>query len=261
MPRPLALRIASLTVAGSFLLMGSPATAAPLAHIPTAQAAAQPHAAKTISLATARAAAAKHPALRYGAGPGNRAVVYVQRRLHVTPAKGKFGPRTLAAVKRYQRRHHLRVTGRVGRATWAILLPAPKPKPKPKPPAPPPANPAANALAFALQQVGKSYISGAVGPDAYDCSGLAQTAYAQVGKTLPRTANQQYLATEHIALADAKPGDLLFYSDAPGRITHVSFLIGDGNVVEAANPQKGVRIREIGWTWYVDRFVSAGRVS
>lgn len=56
--------------------------------------------------------------LKYGAhGP---AVARIQSYVH-TKADGDFGPLTAAAVRRWQRHHHLRPTGAVGAATWAAL--------------------------------------------------------------------------------------------------------------------------------------------
>ncbi len=56
--------------------------------------------------------------LRFGAH--RPAVAALQRRLGI-PADGRFGPQTRAAVKRFQRRSHLPVTGVVGRRTWRAL--------------------------------------------------------------------------------------------------------------------------------------------
>jgi peptidoglycan hydrolase-like protein with peptidoglycan-binding domain len=66
------------------------------------------------------ATAGKRPLLKYGSrGP---AVVWVQRKLGVRPTSGWYGPRTRAAVKRYQRAHGIPQTGKVGPKTWASLL-------------------------------------------------------------------------------------------------------------------------------------------
>ena len=65
------------------------------------------------------AEAAGKPTVRYGStGP---AVREVQTVLRVTPRSGYFGRKTLAAVKRWQRAHHIRPTGVVGPATWKTL--------------------------------------------------------------------------------------------------------------------------------------------
>ena len=63
-------------------------------------------------------------------------------------------------------------------------------------------------------------------PAGFDCSGLVQWSYAQVGISLPRTSGAQYDATTHIPLADIEPGDLLFYG--PGGSEHVAMYVGGG---------------------------------
>ena len=55
-----------------------------------------------------------------------------------------------------------------------------------------PAGTAGKILAFAEAQLGKPYVYGATGPDAYDCSGLAMMAYRTAGITIPRTSQAQW---------------------------------------------------------------------
>ena len=54
-------------------------------------------------------------------GSRGPAVKKLQRKLHVRPVSGYFGPKTRAAVKRFQRRHGLTVDGIAGPATLARL--------------------------------------------------------------------------------------------------------------------------------------------
>lgn len=66
-------------------------------------------------------------------------------------------------------------------------------------------------LQFALSQLGKPYVFGATGPDAYDCSGLTQAAYATIGIHLPRTTYQQVnVGTPITDPTQLQPGDLIF---------------------------------------------------
>ncbi|MFF8671198.1 NlpC/P60 family protein [Streptomyces sp. NPDC015242] len=95
------------------------------------------------------------------------------------------------------------------------------------------------ALAFARAQIGKPYVWGAVGPGSYDCSGLTQAAWKAAGVTLPRTTYDQVDAGTTVPLADARPGDLVFFYDD---ITHVGLYIGNGMMIHA--PKPGAYVRE-----------------
>ncbi|RAG84387.1 peptidase [Streptacidiphilus pinicola] len=102
---------------------------------------------------------------------------------------------------------------------------------------------AASAIAFAESHVGDAYVYGGNGPNAWDCSGLVQAAYAQAGVNLPRTAADQASSTTIIPVDQAQPGDLLFWSNdgtASGAY-HVAMYVGGGRFVEAANPSAGVK--------------------
>lgn len=90
---------------------------------------------------------------------------------------------------------------------------------------------------FVLAQVGKPYVYGATGPNAYDCSGLVQAAYASAGINIGRTSGDQLGGGQTINLADARPGDIVGYFGGG----HVSIYIGNGEIVHAGNPTTGVQ--------------------
>jgi cell wall-associated NlpC family hydrolase len=98
---------------------------------------------------------------------------------------------------------------------------------------------AEKALAFARAQIGKPYVWGAVGPGSYDCSGLTQAAWKAAGVTLPRTTYDQVNAGTTVPLANAQPGDLVFFYDD---VTHVGIYIGNGMMIHA--PKPGTYVRE-----------------
>ncbi|MGW1874851.1 NlpC/P60 family protein [Streptomyces sp. NPDC001975] len=98
---------------------------------------------------------------------------------------------------------------------------------------------AAKAIAFARAQVGKPYVWGATGPGSYDCSGLSQAAWKAAGVSLPRTTYDQVNAGTTVSLADAQPGDLVFFYDD---VSHVGIYIGDGMMIHA--PKPGAYVRE-----------------
>jgi cell wall-associated NlpC family hydrolase len=99
------------------------------------------------------------------------------------------------------------------------------------------------AITFALAQVGKKYVFGAAGPEAFDCSGLTMAAWAAAGVQLPHYTIAQYQTG--IPVADSSllaPGDLIFIPGSDGTLDppnpqHVGIYIGEGYVVEA--PQTG----------------------
>ncbi|KKD04695.1 C40 family peptidase [Streptomyces sp. WM6386] len=98
---------------------------------------------------------------------------------------------------------------------------------------------AEKTLAFARSQVGKPYVWGATGPDSYDCSGLTQAAWNAAGISLPRTTYDQVNAGTTVTLANARPGDLVFFYDD---VTHVGIYIGNGKMIHA--PKPGAYVRE-----------------
>lgn len=87
------------------------------------------------------------------------------------------------------------------------------------------------ALQAGLTRIGAPYVWGATGPTSFDCSGLVQWAFKQVGKNLPRTSQAQAQGGVPVAREALQPGDVvIFYPGA----THVGIYAGDGNVLHAS---------------------------
>ncbi|MFK8906088.1 C40 family peptidase [Streptomyces sp. YS-3] len=105
---------------------------------------------------------------------------------------------------------------------------------------------AATIVNFALAQVGKAYVSGATGSSAYDCSGLVQAAYRQVGVDLPRVSQDQSTAGRQVSLSNLQPGDILYWGGA-GSAYHVAIYVGGGKFVGAQNSSTGVVERSMDW--------------
>ena len=98
---------------------------------------------------------------------------------------------------------------------------------------------AAAAVSYAMAQVGDAYVYGAMGDDAFDCSGLTMRAWGAAGVALPHSSSAQYGSGPHISASDLQPGDLVFYYSP---ISHVGMYIGNGLIVHAANPGTGVAV-------------------
>lgn len=98
---------------------------------------------------------------------------------------------------------------------------------------------AAAVIAFVKAQIGDAYVSGGTGPNSWDCSGLMQTAFKQVGIDLPRVSQDQSVAGTQVSLDNLQPGDILYWGSA-GSAYHVAVYVGDGMFVGAQNPSTGV---------------------
>jgi cell wall-associated NlpC family hydrolase len=110
------------------------------------------------------------------------------------------------------------------------------------------------AVAFAYAPLGKPYQWGATGPGSYDCSGLAQAAWAAAGVTIPRTTYAQWAALPHISTSALEPGDLLYFDG----IGHVAIYVGGGDIIDA--PQTGMDVQKIPLAgWYKSTLVGAAR--
>jgi cell wall-associated NlpC family hydrolase len=96
---------------------------------------------------------------------------------------------------------------------------------------------AAAAVAFARAQIGRPYVWGAAGPDAFDCSGLIQAAWAAAGVSLPRTTYDQINAGQRIPVSRLQPGDLVFYYSG---ISHVGIYVGNHQIIHAPHPGASV---------------------
>jgi cell wall-associated NlpC family hydrolase len=120
-------------------------------------------------------------------------------------------------------------------------------------------------FATAIAWLNVPYLLGGNSRAGIDCSALMQIVFRSVGINLPRTAQQQYDATQRVAQASLQPGDLLFFTntyDAGTFITHVGLYLGAPNgvptmisaagaAVSYANPFSG---------YWAQHFVAGGRV-
>lgn len=94
---------------------------------------------------------------------------------------------------------------------------------------------AQTVVSAAQSQVGKPYVWGATGPNAYDCSGLVQYAYSQAGKNVGRTTYQQAGAGQHVSVSQAQAGDILMWGDY-----HDAIYVGNNQYVHAPQPGQNV---------------------
>lgn len=83
--------------------------------------------------------------------------------------------------------------------------------------------------------LGAPYFWGGRTPWGVDCSGFVQMVFILMGIYLQRDANQQAEEGDAIDLVDlAEPGDLAFFDNEEGRITHVGIMLSEGRIAHAS---------------------------
>ena len=102
----------------------------------------------------------------------------------------------------------------------------------------------------AMKYLGVPYAWGGTDPSkGLDCSGFTQLVYGNLGIDLPRTSSQQATAGRAVAsLADARPGDLVFfdYSSARPGVDHVGIYLGNGQMIAAPQEGETVKVQSVG---------------
>lgn len=115
-------------------------------------------------------------------------------------------------------------------------------------------------VALAMQQLGKPYQWGAAGPDRFDCSGLTQYVYGNLGVSLPRVSRQQAGAGVHVDRENLAPGDLVFFRISGNAIDHVGIYLGDGEFIHAPRKNHPVRLDSLNDRWWQGKFVGGRRL-
>jgi cell wall-associated NlpC family hydrolase len=107
---------------------------------------------------------------------------------------------------------------------------------------------AQQAVAFAYAQLGCAYVWGGTGPcpRGYDCSGLAQAAWAHAGVMIPRDSYSQWAGLPHVSMNALEPGDLILF-DGEG---HVAIYVGGGYIIDAPTPGRTVERIPLNSPWY-----------
>lgn len=101
--------------------------------------------------------------------------------------------------------------------------------------------------AIAFEFMDTAYLWGGRTVFGADCSGFTQTVLRFFNVALMRDAWQQATQGEPVdALEDAKPGDLAFFNNAEGRITHVGILIGRDQIIHASSRVRIDKIDDTG---------------
>ncbi|MFF8725455.1 NlpC/P60 family protein [Streptomyces sp. NPDC015171] len=164
----------------------------------------------------------------------------LRRRKTTVTGKLDEARRLLAQLPPRQRTEVTGAEGTAGRGSRSAAGPREPLDPAGSVPAP--TGRAAAAVAYAYGKLGSPYVWGATGPNAFDCSGLAQAAYRSAGISLPRTTYAQINAGRRVSRSELQPGDLVFFYSG---ISHVGIYVGNGQMIHAPNPSAPVRLAPV----------------
>ena len=119
------------------------------------------------------------------------------------------------------------------------------------------ANQAADA---ALKMVGKPYRYGGSTPKGFDCSGLVNYSFAQVGVLVSRDTSTLREQGTLVRASALRRGDLVFFDQEGKKYSHVGIYLGDGTFVHAPSSGGKVRTDSLDAEYWRRHFVEARRI-
>lgn len=120
--------------------------------------------------------------------------------------------------------------------------------------------PSVNLLQSVDEWYGVRYRMGGTTKRGVDCSGFSSAVYlATYGYVLPRVSREQYRVSRKISTTELKEGDLVFFNTRGNGVSHVGVYLGNNKFVHASVSQ-GVVVSDLFDTYYLQRFVGAGRI-
>ena len=104
-----------------------------------------------------------------------------------------------------------------------------------------------SAVANAIALLGLPYVWGGESTQTgFDCSGMVQYVYREVGIDLPRVAQNQYDAGPAVPPGSTvEPGDLVFFGAGTNDVSHVGLYVGDGLMIDAPHTGSVVRFDRV----------------
>ena len=111
--------------------------------------------------------------------------------------------------------------------------------------------------------MGTTYLWGGTSVKSADCSGFVKTAYFSAGIILSRDASQQALTGDIMPAEqwdECQTGDLLFFGNAPGKVSHVALYLNDGKYIHSSGQVKINSIDSADTDYYAIPLLGISRV-
>lgn len=118
------------------------------------------------------------------------------------------------------------------------------------------------AVEVAKQFLGVPYVWGGTSPSGFDCSGLMQYCYKQLGYSINRVADAQMKNGIAVSREELAPGDLVGFYSSPGSgyVSHIGMYVGDGMMIHAPHTGDVVKYARIDTGYYAARFAGGRRI-
>jgi cell wall-associated NlpC family hydrolase len=117
------------------------------------------------------------------------------------------------------------------------------------------------AVGLAKRYLGRPYVWGGDSPaSGFDCSGLVQYVYKQIGVALPRVTDQQFEVGTAVGRDELRTGDIVFFRDATGYIHHEGLYLGDGTFLHAPHTGDVIKVSSLDEPYYTEQFAGGRRV-
>ena len=182
---------------------------------------------------------------------------------YLNKATGYYGSQTVEAVKEFQERNNLTVDGKTGEQTLSLIY---SPNAKESASKVKAELRKANITTFistAKDQLGDPYISGNVGPNSFDCSGLVYYCLKEAGSSRSRYNAAGYSDVEDwekiSSMNNLEIGDLLFFKTNGKKVGHVGIYVGGGEMIDASSSNGKVVRRSCTTTFWSNSFLFARR--
>lgn len=117
-------------------------------------------------------------------------------------------------------------------------------------------------LAVANRMMGIPVVWGGSSPSqGFDCSGLVQYVFRQVGINLPRTADLQFLVGKTVSKSELQSGDLVYFTTYEPGASHVGIYVGKGKFMHTSFSQGKVAVGDMADPYFVARYYGAKRIN